>query len=106
MTKTLKEVREARMSNTPAIFNMEAAMKALAATPARVRKSGALGDISNAILQCLSQASTPLAVNQITAMLKAGGIEVTAKKVSDTVWGLAKKGRCAKGEGRGMYTAA
>jgi len=105
MTKTLNEVREARKQNTPVIFNMELAMKALAATPARVHKSGALGDISNAILDCLTQAGQPLAVNQITAMLKAGGIEVTAKKVSDTVWGLAKKQRCAKAEGRGMYQA-
>ena len=105
MTKTLNEVREARKQNTPAIFNMEAAKQALATTPARVRKSGALGDISNAILDCLAEAGQPLAVNQITAMLNAGGIEVTAKKVSDTVWGLAKKQRCAKGETRGMYVA-
>jgi len=105
MTKTLKEVREARSINTPAIFNMERALKALADTPARVRTSGALGDISNAILGCLSQAGAPLAVNQITAMLNAGGLNVTSKKVSDTVWGLAKKGRCAKGEARGMYVA-
>lgn len=102
---TLNEVRSARETNSKAIFNMEVAMKALAETPAKVHKSGALGELSTNIIACLEQAGAPVAVNQLVAMLNAGGMSVTSKKVSDVAWGLAKNNRIAKAEGRGMYTA-
>lgn len=90
MTKTLTEVRQARSLNTPAIFNMASAMKALASTPAKVRKSGALGGINGAIVQCCREVGTPLAINQILAMLQAGGFpDAQYKNISDRCWNLA-----------------
>ena len=89
MTKVISQVRELRANGKASVFNMEAAMQALAVTPAKSHTSNALGAISDAIVACCRQAGTPLAINQIVAMLKAGGIEVANKKVSDKCWALA-----------------
>lgn len=103
MTK-ISQVRETREQNTKIIFNMESAMAALSATPAKVSKSGALGELAKNIIAIIAQAGAPVAVSQLVAALKAGGMEdVTSKKVSDAAWLLAKNGKITKCEERGMY---
>lgn len=114
---TSTETRSIRAENIPGIFNMELAMQALNDTPAKVRSSGALGPVCDAIVNCIVSAGRPLAINQIVAMLTAGGLSVTSKMISDKCWSLAgnttnkdeavKKAkfeaRKIESAGRGMY---
>jgi len=108
MTKQFKsttEVRQSREEGLPKVFNMVAALEAATKTPAHIStRSG--GELRENILALFEQAKTPLAANQVTAALKAGGMNITSKKVSDKLWGLAKCGALKKGEGKGMYELA
>lgn len=88
-------------ANVSAVFNMEDALKALEATPAKVQSRETSG-LSKNIIDCITSAGKPLAINQIVAMLKAGGVDVTSKKVSDRAWLLAKNGKLIKTE-LGVY---
>lgn len=99
-----KEIQQARVEGKAAIFNIAAALSAADTVAPKTRDStgGAMGA---AIIQLLSAANKPLAVNQIVAGLAAGGIaDATSKKVSDAAWLLAKRGQITKVEGqRGLY---
>lgn len=103
MTK-LESVKLARKENTPALFNMALALKALKDTPARVRKGGATSDLSEKVMALFKEAGTgALACNQVKAALEAGGMSVTSKQVADRLWLLAKQQRLVKGEAKGTY---
>ena len=58
------------------------------------------------ILALFKEAGTPLAANQVTAALKAGGMDITSKKVSDKLWLMAKNHVLKKGTDKGMYELA
>lgn len=88
-------------TNSELAFNLESALEALEATPAKVQNREASGLSAN-IVACIKAAGKPLAINQIVAMLNAGGQEVTSKKVSDRAWLLAKQGKLVK-ESLGVY---
>jgi len=108
MTKTFKsaiEVRQAREEGTQKVFNMVAALKAAQATPAHA-SARSTGELAKNILELFKQAGTPLAANQVTAALKAGGMDIVAKKVSDKLWLMAKSGALKKGADKGMYELA
>ena len=108
MTKTfksIKEVQKAREEGKARVFNMVYALQAVESTPAHT-STRAGGELRDTILAMFKEANTALAVNQVTAGLKAGGMEVTAKKVSDKLWLMAKNGTLKKGEAKGMYELA
>lgn len=102
--KNVEEIKQARTEGKAAIFNVAAALSA-ADTVAPKTKENTGGAMGAAIVQLLSAADKPLAVNQIVAGLAAGGIaDATSKKVSDAAWLLAKRGKITKVEGqRGLY---
>lgn len=99
-----KEIQQAREQGKAGIFNIAAALSAADTVAPKTRENtgGALGA---AIIQLLSAADKPLAINQIVAGLAAGGIsDITSKKASDAAWLLAKRGQIVKVEGqRGLY---
>ena len=99
--KTMSNKKSEIKANVSAVFNMEDALKALEATPAKVQSRETSG-LSKNIIDCITSAGKPLAINQIVAMLNAGGVEVTSKKVSDRAWLLAKNGKLVKTE-LGVY---
>ena len=108
MTKTFKsaeEVRKAREEGTPKVFNMVAALKAAHSVPAHTT-TRAGGELTNTILELFKQSGTALAANQVTAALKAGGMDITPKKVSDKLWLMAKRKVLKKGTDKGMYELA
>ena len=108
MTKTFKsinEVKQAREEGKPAVFNMVLALKAAHSTPAHATARQG-GELKENILSLFKEAKTPLAANQVTAALKAGGMDITPKKVSDKLWLLAKNNVLKKGTEKGMYELA
>ena len=100
--KSLQEVKESRESGKQQVFNMVFALKAVESTPANTT-ARSHGELQTNILAMFNELKTPLAVNQVFAGLKAGGMEVTTKKVSDKLWLMAKSGVLKKGESKGMY---
>lgn len=108
MTKTfksIKEVQSAREEGRATVFNMVLALKAAHSTPAHATPRAG-GELKENILGLFKEAGTPLAANQVTAALKAGGMDITSKKVSDKLWLLAKNGVLKKGTDKGMYELA
>lgn len=105
MTKlNIVDVRKVREENTPALFNMAMAMQAIKDTPAKVSK-GTNSDLTKNIMALFDNTPT-LACNQVKAALCAGGMEVTSKQVADRLWLMAKQGKLAKGETKGVYVKA
>lgn len=103
--KTIKQVQQTREEGKSAVFNMVAALKAAHSTPAHAAaRTG--GELTTNILELFKQAGTALAVNQVTAALKAGGMDITPKKVSDKLWLMAKRNVLKKGEAKGVYELA
>jgi len=103
--KSVKEVQQTREEGIPTVFNMVAALKAAQTTPAHATaRSG--GELSTTILELFKQAGTALAANQVTAALKAGGMDITPKKVSDKLWLMAKRNVLKKGSDKGVYELA
>ena len=103
--KSTKEVQSAREQGKAFVFNMVTALSAVQTTPAHTR-SGATSALRENILAIYNEVKTPLAVNQVLAGLKAGGMEVTSKQVSDKLWGMAKSGVLKKSEAKGVYELA
>ena len=103
--KTIKQVQQTREEGKSAVFNMVAALKAAHSTPAHAAaRTG--GELTTNILELFKQAGTALAVNQVTAALKAGGMDITPKKVSDKLWLMAKRNVLKKGDAKGVYELA
>ena len=87
------------------IFNLEAAVAAASTMPtATGRNSGQKSELGNNIIALLKAAGKPMSCKQIAEALKAGGLEVTTKNVSDKCWGLEKKGLLVK-TATGVYAA-
>lgn len=108
MTKTFKSVKEvqiAREEGKARVFNMVYALSAVQSTPAHTSTRGT-SELRDTIMAIFNEVKTPLAVNQVVAGLKAGGMEVTAKKVSDKLWLMAKNGVLKKGTDKGVYELA
>lgn len=108
MTKVFKnadEVRQAREEGSAKVFNMVLALKAVQTTPAHATPRAG-GELKENILALFKEAGTPLAANQVTAALKAGGMDITSKKVSDKLWLMAKNHVLKKGTDKGMYELA
>lgn len=108
MTKVFKnadEVRQAREEGSAKVFNMVLALKAAQTTPAHATPRAG-GELKENILALFKEAGTPLAANQVTAALKAGGMDITPKKVSDKLWLMAKNHVLKKGADKGMYELA
>lgn len=108
MTKVFKnadEVKQAREEGSAKVFNMVMALKAVQTTPAHTTPRAG-GELRENIEALFKEAGTPLAANQVTAALKAGGMDITPKKVSDKLWLMAKNGVLKKGESKGMYELA
>lgn len=103
--KSVKEIQSAREHGNAIVFNMIAAISAVQSTPAKVH-SGATSTLRENILAIYKEAKSPLAANQVLAGLKAGGMEVTSKQVSDKLWGMAKSGVLKKSEAKGVYELA
>lgn len=105
MTKTFKsidEVKQAREEGKAVVFNMVLALKAAHNTPAHATTRGN-GELRENILALFKEAKSALAANQVTAALKAGGMDITPKKVSDKLWLMAKNGVLKKSGEKGMY---
>ena len=108
MTKTFKsvnEVKQAREEGKSTVFNMVLALKAAHSTPAHATPRAG-GELTTTILELFKQSGTALAANQVTAALKAGGMDITPKKVSDKLWLMAKRNVLKKGTDKGMYELA
>lgn len=108
MTKTFKsvnEIQKAREEGKATVFNMVLALKAAQTTPAHATTRGN-GELKENILALFKEAKSALAANQVTAALKAGGMDITPKKVSDKLWLMAKSGVLKKSETKGMYELA
>ena len=103
--KSVKEVQQAREEGKAHVFNLVMALTTVQKTPAHTRASVSC-ELKENILAMFNELKTPLAANQITAGLKAGGMEVTSKQVSDKLWGMAKSGVLKKGESKGVYELA
>lgn len=114
MTKTLKQVQEARAEGIKAIFNKEAVLAAISNTPAKVSNagtSGLTGDIKQ-IFEAVGK-GTPLALNQVrAAYLAATGTDLPAKKFADYCWTMSDKNKNNKapllkaGAEKGTYELA
>ena len=108
MTKTfnsINEIQKAREEGKAVVFNMVLALKAAQTTPAHTTSKGN-SELRENIVALFKEAKTALAPNQVTAALKAGGMDITPKKVSDKLWLMAKSGVLKKAEGKGMYELA
>lgn len=101
---TVQECAERREKNSPVLFNLEIALEAVNNTPAKV--SNRQSDFSGHIME-LFMAKKELSCNQVVAAFHANGMtDVTAKKVADRLWLLAKQGKLVKGELKGVYKLA